>query len=191
MKTSIAPFASLDEDLAPLSVRPAVTDADRRAAATVLRQAYQPHASPVPAAALVIHLTELFDLRERMPGGVMLLARWRGRVVGAAICHPQPGRRPGLWPRRWMSVRALAVAPEARRWGVGQKLLLACAVHAREHGASALCLHVADFMTPGHAFAHGRGLARMRLFDVVLGEDEGFEPGKGVVLLAYVMAVAD
>jgi predicted N-acetyltransferase YhbS len=192
LKQSTAAFdPSYERDVAPLSVRPVITAADHMAAAQVLKQAYEPYRSIIPAVAATIQLSELFELRNRLHSGVMLLARRRGRVVGAAICHPEPSRRPAMWPRRWASLRALAVTPEARRYGVGRMLVQGCMVHARYQGASALCMHVAEFMIPGHDFARRLGMTRMHLFDFELGPDDGFEPGRPVPVQAYVVSLAD
>lgn len=70
------------------------------------------------------------------------------------------------------SIRMLAVAPMARRRGVGRALVEACIDRARADDRPAIALYTRPFMTAAHRMYESLGFAR------VAAQDWEFEPGE-------------
>jgi GNAT superfamily N-acetyltransferase len=75
----------------------------------------------------------------RPPGGVLLVARQDGRILGCA------GLR--LLPAGTGEVTRVFVVPQARRRGIGQYLLDAVEVTARQQQVTRLRLDTSDYLT--------------------------------------------
>ncbi len=73
--------------------------------------------------------TEATDMSA--PAGLLLVARLRGEPVGCGALTFHDG---------YDEIKRLWVAPEARRLGLGRRIVLALEEHARSHGASVLRL---------------------------------------------------
>jgi GNAT superfamily N-acetyltransferase len=151
----------------------------------VLITSYHQYRWVVPWSAMAIHLADLLQLRRSVQGADFLVAQRKERLLGVALCLPMASKQD--WPRRWFSVRALAVIPEARRTGVGRALLAACARRGRQDGAAALCLHVAAFTKGADRLARDLGFHRLGAGDFALGASHGLGADQQVTMMAYAM----
>ena len=91
------------------------------------------------------------------PGGIRYLAEVDGRAVGAATTgriYMYPPEHPGFWG-------SIAVLPEARRQGVGERLLRAISDAARSAGKTELHIGCADDRPEGIEFLAHRGFAEL------------------------------
>jgi GNAT superfamily N-acetyltransferase len=167
-----------------LTIRSAGAE-DLKEVLSVLVLAYQPFEAWVPWSAITIHLAELFELRRSVQGSHFLVAEVNGRIEGVAMCHPMASRVSR--PRHWLSVRALGVAPGAQRLGLARALLAACVSDGMASGAAALCLHLADFMSPARELVEALGLIRVAGFDFRIGAAYGLTPDQAVAMRAYVL----
>jgi GNAT superfamily N-acetyltransferase len=109
------------------------------------------------------------------------VAEWDSAVAGAVLLIPAgaplelpTGERASL---PLPEVRLLAVAPAARRHGLGEALIRACARRARQAGAAALGLHTVEWMQ-----AAGRLYERLGF---VRAPEADFHPAPGVTIKAY------
>ncbi len=125
-------------------------------------------ASPALRAAFADYLARVIDLRAQLEAAELLVARDGGALLGAVLLVPPgahatySGGSAASWPPTWATLRQLAVAPAARRAGVGRALTLACIDRARALGATHLALHttvdlVAARPLPRPALAAGAG----------------------------------
>jgi GNAT superfamily N-acetyltransferase len=110
-----------------------------------------------------------------------IVAELDGALVGAVLLIP--GGTPLELPTGehislpTPEVRLLAVAPGARRHGVGAALMEACARQARQAGAPALGLHTTDFMQSAVRLYERLGFKREPETD--------FHPAPGVTIKGY------
>jgi GNAT superfamily N-acetyltransferase len=167
--------------------RPASPE-ELREVLNVIIASYHQYRWAIPGAALAIHLADLLELRRSVQGTEFLVAERKGRLLGVALCLPMASKQD--WPRRWHSVRSLAVLPEARRVGIARALLAACARRGREDGATALCLHVASFMKAADQLAREVGFQRLHAGDFTIGAPHGLAANQQVVMQAYAMPLA-
>jgi ribosomal protein S18 acetylase RimI-like enzyme len=151
----------------------------------VLIAGYHQYRWAIPWSAVAIHLADLLELRRSVQGAEFLVTERKGQLLGAALCLPMASKQD--WPRRWFSVRALAVIPEARRIGVARSLLAACARRGRQDRAAALCLHIASFMKAADHLARDLGFHRLGAGDFKLGTDQGLPGDQPVTMKAYAM----
>jgi ribosomal protein S18 acetylase RimI-like enzyme len=156
-----------------------------REVVNVLVSSYHQYHWAVPWNAMAIHLAELLELRRSVQGADFVVAERQGRFLGVALMLPMASKED--WPRRWASVRALAVIPEARRLGIARALLAACAERARGERATALCLHVASFMTAASQLALEVGFRRLKSGDFRMGEAYGLAEDQRVSMRAYAL----
>jgi len=128
---------------------------------------------------------ELRDAPGRAESGLLLVAEdvHTGELTGTASLFTWEA------PPRWSegasegeaALRMLAVAPHARRRGIGRALTLECIRRASEVGCHRLRLLSADSMTAAHALYEQLGFVR------VPAQDRS--PGPGVRLFAYELAL--
>ena len=154
----------------------------------VLLAAYRQYQWALPWNAVAMHLADLLQLQWSVPGVEFLVAERQGRILGVALTLPMAGQEDG--PRRWVSVRALAVVPAARRLGIASALLAACARRAREQRATALCLHVPGFMKAGNDLAARVGFHRLESGDFQLGASHGLADDQRVSMQAYALPLS-
>jgi ribosomal protein S18 acetylase RimI-like enzyme len=119
----------------------------------------------MPPAAYTVYVTDLLDLEARLGVSQLLLGHFRDQPVGTiAVESPvAPGRPP--WPSSFAGIRGLAVMPAARKQGVGAALLEECMERARQGGATAIGVHLADFMTSALGFYQRFGFQHAPAFD--------------------------
>lgn len=119
------------------------------------------------------YLPSLGDTRRRAedPATDVLVAVDDGRVVGTATLT-LPGTRWTEVPPREAMLRMLAVAPEARRGGVGTALIEECAVRARLAGETTVALTTTDFMVDAHRRYERLGFVRTPARDWVTESGE-------------------
>lgn len=97
-----------------------------------------------------------------------------GRLVAFSMCARIP---PTLGPPRGTELLAIAVAREARRCGVGRRLLRRTQVVVRENGADTLWLHTAVENLPARCLFEEEGFRLVEL-------KHGFYPrGQDAVLM--------
>jgi hypothetical protein len=180
------PFIPESAPDAAVTVRTAVSDMDRQAAFDLLVRGYGRYQWVLPSAALIIRSADMFQLDVRFRQRGVMVAEAAGRVVGAALCHFKPHEEDPVWPRRWASVRAAAMAPGDGSFALGRELIEGCARAARAHGAAALCLHLAEMSARGRD-AEALGLVRAPALDLAVDAQPAAEHGWPV--RAYVLSL--
>jgi ribosomal protein S18 acetylase RimI-like enzyme len=90
-----------------------------------------------------------------------------GRVVGSVMLYPPAVNAYGgeVEGAPWPELRLLAVSPEARGRGVGERLVEECIRRAREMGADALGLHSSRSMEAAIRMYRRLGFERAPEFD--------------------------
>ncbi|MFD2079452.1 N-acetylglutamate synthase, GNAT family [Actinopolymorpha cephalotaxi] len=119
------------------------------------------------------YLPALADTRRRAedPATDVLVAVDAGRVVGTATLT-LPGTRWTEVPPQEAMLRMLAVAPQARRGGVGTALIEECAVRARLAGETTVALTTTDSMVDAHRRYERLGFVRTPVRDWVTESGE-------------------
>lgn len=110
------------------------------------------------------------------PGATRYLAEIDGRAVGAATVgriYMYPPEHPGFWG-------SLAVLPEARRRGIGERLLRAISEAARSAGKTELYVGCADDRPEGIDFLAHRGFTELERSKTVRLELAGVAPPTAV-----------
>ena len=97
-------------------------------------------------------------------GADQLVADVDGRIVGSVLFFPRVLHRPS-WPATVSTFGTLAVDPDARRQGIGNRLVAACVERARESGATGVVIETMPFMRSGEAFYGRVGFARWEAGD--------------------------
>jgi GNAT superfamily N-acetyltransferase len=106
------------------------------------------------------------------PGGTRYLAEIDGRAVGTATVgriYMYPPDHPGFWG-------SIAVLPEARRRGIGERLLRAISEAARSAGKTELYVSCADHRPEGFEFLEHRGFTELERSKTVRLELAGVTP---------------
>ena len=88
-----------------------------------------------------------------------LVARLGNELAGSVGYCPPGQSDPAVFPAEWASIVLLAVAPEHRRRGVGQRLVAACLRRAREDHATTIGLFTSELMTPARRLYEQAGFA--------------------------------
>lgn len=120
------------------------------------------------------------------PGAARFLAEIDGRVIGAASA----GRvfvYPPEYPDFWATI---TVAPEVRRRGIGQRLLVAISDHAHDSGKSGLTFRVSEDRPESVAFLEHRSFTERERAAMVRIDLEGRTPPDpappaGIVLTSF------
>lgn len=104
--------------------------------------------------------SSLRAVETRAERATFLVARMGNTLAGSAGYCP-PGRSdPAVFPPEWASIVLLAVAPEHRRRGVGQRLVAACLRRAHDDHATTIGLFTNELMTPARRLYEQAGFAR-------------------------------
>ena len=108
-------------------------------------------------------------------GENQIVAEQDGVIVGSVLLYPagtvfsSPDRE--TTTLRWPEVRLLAVAPAARRQGVGAALMAECVRRARKAGAQFLTLHTNTLMRAVIRLYERMGFRRYPEFDFSVGDE--------------------
>ena len=123
----------------------------------------------------------LRDVASRARSATVLVAELDGQLAGAVTV----ATRGGEWANQAVPgdaiVRMLAVAPSARRAGVGDALVRAALDQARTDGCSVVRLSSQDDMTDAHRLYSRLGFVRTPSFD--------WSPEPGLELRAYALTL--
>ncbi len=113
------------------------------------------------------YFDELRDVAARVAVVPVLVAvdATSGELLGGVTYVPGPGPFHEGDFGDSASVRMLAVAPEARRRGVGRALMDACIARARADGRGAIALYTRPFMTAAHRLYESFGFRRATELD--------------------------
>jgi ribosomal protein S18 acetylase RimI-like enzyme len=87
------------------------------------------------------------------------------RLLGGVTYVPGPGPFHEGDFGEAASIRMLAVAPDARRRGIGRALVEACIARARADGRPALALYTRPFMIAAHRMYESLGFERVAALD--------------------------
>jgi predicted N-acetyltransferase YhbS len=171
---------------ASLTIVRQAEQADFDRVVSVLRAANAEFEPVLPPAFYRAYLANVLDIRSRVEAAEMLVAEYRGRIVGTITLYPDAAEEGWGWPREWTGIRAVAVDPSTRGLGIGRLLARACIDRSRMLGAQAVCLHTASFMQAAIAMYESLGFQRAPEFDrnaAALFVSEAGEPR--IAALAY------
>lgn len=130
------------------------------AVSALLVAAYQEHVGSFPPPVARSYLTEVADVAGRLTTCDVLVAEQAAGLVGTVTLVRDAAHDGHPWPPGGAVLRLLAVAPEARRQGVGHALTTACLDRARARGARYVGLHTAPFMTSARRLYESLGFTR-------------------------------
>jgi ribosomal protein S18 acetylase RimI-like enzyme len=100
------------------------------------------------------------------PQGMVLVAEKQGRIEGAVKFYADAGQaHQGEWPAGAASIRLLAVRPNSRGQGLGERLTLACLDRARKMQIGTIYLYTGTFMTAARHLYKKLGFKRAAEFD--------------------------
>ena len=110
-------------------------------------------------------------------GAQQIVAEQEGALLGAVMLFPAETEAYGtLGPRvGWPEIRALAVAPRARRLGVARLLLDECLRLARQAGADTIGLHTSQSMREAIRLYETLGFERDPAMDIRVEGAEAVE----------------
>jgi GNAT superfamily N-acetyltransferase len=143
--------------------------------------AYQEYASVMPPLAWEEYQGDMAEAIHGPSPAAHIVAEQDGAIVGSVLLYPagtvfevpEGPKFTFVWPE----VRLLAVAPRARRQGIGFALMEECLRRAREQGAGGLALHTVDFMQVAMRMYERMGFVR--------DPDSDFKPVPEVVIKGY------
>lgn len=117
--------------------------------------------------------------------------RRNGGLLGTVTFFPDAaGEGLGL-PRGWAGLRALAVSPDARGYGLGRRLSEAVIGRARAIGAPILSLHNAHFQAAARKLYLDLGFVRCPQYDFDAGASPSFaSPGESMPIEAFALRLA-
>jgi ribosomal protein S18 acetylase RimI-like enzyme len=183
------PTMPVVEDADPAIIREARPE-DHGALCALLVASFQEFQTWLSREEMFALVASMVDVQARAETGQILVAVREGGVVGTVTYHPDDRNQPIAWPERWAGIRALAVAPSARRHGLGRRLIEACIERARADEARALCLHSADVMEAALSLYRGLGFQRAPALDFRPYRDGRRPAQAGVVAQAYWLSLA-
>ncbi|HET7762304.1 MAG TPA: GNAT family N-acetyltransferase [Phycicoccus sp.] len=124
------------------------------------------------------YATHLADAVARYRDAVLLVAAGAdGELLGTATIVPAGSSLVEMCRTGEMELRMLAVSPDARGGGIGERLASACVEVAREHGCERVILSSGTWMTAAHRLYERLGFVRV--------PERDWSPRKDVHLLAY------
>jgi predicted N-acetyltransferase YhbS len=132
---------------------------------SVLRAANREFEALLPSAFYRAYLADVLDIESRFEDTQLLVAAQAGGIVGTITLYPDASREGWGWPSHWTGIRAVAVDPPARGFGIGHQLAQACIDRSRALGAQAVCLHTASFMRAATAMYQRIGFRRVPELD--------------------------
>jgi ribosomal protein S18 acetylase RimI-like enzyme len=121
------------------------------------------YAAADPAVMYGDYADELRDVAGRAAGADVLVAvdEQDGEVLGGVTYVPGPASPAAEFAEADAAgIRMLAVAPSARRRGVGEALTVACVERAQAAGRRHVLLHSTDRMTAAHRLYQRLGFVR-------------------------------
>ena len=121
------------------------------------------YAAADPAVMFGDYSDELRDVAGRAAGADVLVAvdEQDGEVLGGVTYVPGPASPAAEFAEADAAgIRMLAVAPSARRRGVGEALTVACVERAQAAGRRHVLLHSTDRMTAAHRLYQRLGFVR-------------------------------
>jgi ribosomal protein S18 acetylase RimI-like enzyme len=127
------------------------------------------------------YVKTLADARARAATAEVLVAVRNDAIVGTVTICPPGSEWSEVCHEAESEFRFLAVDPAAWRTGVGESLVNACEMLARERGQSAHVICVIDRNEGGHAFYRDLGFERL--------PERDWQPVPGIMLLAYTRRV--
>ena len=163
----------------------AARDSDRAAMVDITLAAYEEYSAIVPSPHWEEYQQDIRDTITQDDRAERLVAELDGVVVGSVILYPAgtvfylPNEEAVTLP--CPEIRLLAVAPAARRRGVGAALVEACIERARQAGVEAITLHTIEFMQVAMRMYERMGFVRAPELDFRPTEDEDVD----VVIKGY------
>jgi GNAT superfamily N-acetyltransferase len=161
-----------------LKIRDACKE-DRYAARNITLSAFQQYAAVLPPSRWEGYKENILYTLTDIAPAQQIVAEKKGVILGSVLLYP-PGTAfstPGEGPLTCPEVRLLAVAPEARRQGIGTALMKECIRRARQGGAACLNLHTTDMMQAAMRMYERMGFVRAPELD--------FHPDPTVTVKAY------
>lgn len=167
----------------PIEIRPARPD-EYQEAGRITARSYEEFAAP-DEPGWQSYLERLADVEGRAEQTLVLLAIEGGAILGTATLELE-GRVPGssfeetpLDPDQ-AHLRMLGVDPDARRRGIGRRLVEACIGEAARRGKTMLTLHTTRRMKAAQRMYESLGFHRAPDTDL----------GSGFVLLSYELRIS-
>jgi ribosomal protein S18 acetylase RimI-like enzyme len=105
-----------------------------------------------------------------------IVAERHGRILGSVLLLPASRQTSG-----WPEVRLLAVAPQARRQGIGRALMDECVRRVRRRGTTTIGLHTMPMMDEARRMYERMGFVR--------APEHDFSPVAGLLILGYRMVL--
>ena len=94
----------------------------------------------------------------------LLVAEVDGRLAGTVTYYPPGPKDYTRVPPEWAVIRALAVHPACRRWGVARVLTEECLRRAREDHACWVGLHTSELMVAARTMYEEMGVREQHSF---------------------------
>jgi GNAT superfamily N-acetyltransferase len=114
--------------------------------------------------------------------------RGAGNILGTVTVFPDAASEGVGLPKGWAGLRALAVDPAARGYGLGRRLSEAAIGRARAIGAPVICLHNAAFQAAARRLYLDLGFVRCPQYDFDAGQMPGFAaPGERMAVEAFAL----
>lgn len=166
----------------------AMREDEAPAVADLLLRANSDNLSSFPADVARAYRADLVDVPARCAFSEIYVLHLDGRLVGSVTYLPDAHDDAHPWPPGGSVLRLLAVEPEARGQGLGERLASLCIERARQRGAAFLALHTAPAMASARRLYTSLGFERAPEHDFDPGAHygqgpRGFEPPWGLAYL--------
>jgi GNAT superfamily N-acetyltransferase len=79
--------------------------------------------------------------------GELVVAEWRGHIVGAVAYFGPHAAKAAFFDQSWPIIRMLVVDPRQRGNGIGRKLTSECIAKAQRDRSAVIALHTSPIMT--------------------------------------------
>lgn len=145
-------------------VRDARADEAGQVVALVL-EAYEEFRDFVTPAFREMYTADAANIEGRVPFTDLIVADHSGTLVGAVTFYRDGSGYGDGWPHGWAAIRLLAVAPSARRLGIGRALTADCIRRAEAGGCQGIGLHTTTFMKDALRLYEGMGFQRLPELD--------------------------